>query len=510
MSLDQANIAIPVDYKANLIFRAEIIRDSANDQELQEILWNLCDKDICSFFDLFLWTYNPRKTPKDRPFILFPFQRRFVISLSNDITNGNDCLVEKSRDMGLTWMILGVFLYRWLFKSDNFLCGSRKEELVDTIGDIDTHFERYRYMIRNLPEWLTTRAGYSDKQSGHLKLFKANGASLTGESMNPDFSRQGRQNAILLDEFAFVDCAEAAWRSCGDSSPCKVVVSTPNGKNNHFARLRFGGKIKVYTFHWRDHPEKDDAWYERQKANRTAEDLAQEIDINYTVSAGKPFYQGFTRGFHVAKLTPNPNKELLLGWDFGWHHPNCNISQLDSFGRWCILDNVFGENITIDEFGLYVKQYLNSTYNGFKILSFGDPAGLQNSDKSKKTSIQILREIGFDVKTMPSTLPTTNYAARKIMIEKKLHTIISGMPGLVVNDHPNTQIVIEGFEGGYHFPKANTAGMMKESPERDGWYEHVFNSLEYTAINMFKPVENKTVTKRNYPVVRKPNSGFGF
>jgi hypothetical protein len=53
---------------------------------------------------------------------------------------------------------------------------------------------------------------------------------------------------------------------------------------NSFAQRRHSGKIKVFTFHWRDDPRKDDAWYEKQVNDLDPVTVAQEIDINYAAS----------------------------------------------------------------------------------------------------------------------------------------------------------------------------------------------------------------------------------
>jgi phage terminase large subunit len=54
---------------------------------------------------------------------------------------------------------------------------------------------------------------------------------------------------------------------------------------NPFAQKRFSGKIKVFTFHWRDDPRKDAAWYEKQLDELDPVTIASEIDINYAASA---------------------------------------------------------------------------------------------------------------------------------------------------------------------------------------------------------------------------------
>jgi len=448
------------------------------------------EKDITLFFDMMLWTYDPRKKPKDRPFLLWDYQRELVIKVNQRIVDGESLLVEKSRDMGVTWVILGVFFYRWLVLGDNFLVGSRKEELVDKIGNIETLFERLRYMMRNLPLWIKQYYGISEKNFAYMKLFKSDGSSIVGESMNENFSRQGRYNAILLDEFAFVEGAENIWRACGDSAPCKIPVSTPKGKHNMFARLRQSGKIAVETLHWNKHPEKDDTWYKKQQNERSEKDVAQELDINYTVSAGSPFYRGFIRGLHSKPLFLS-TKELILGFDYGYHHPACVFTFIDAKGRWILYDCLFGEDELISEFGNKVRSFLNKHYRDIPITCYGDPAGNQESDKSKKSSVEILSDMGFEVTSRPSNTSQANYDARKKIVEGKLKRLIDGNPELMVNDNERTQILIEAFEGGWHYPEANRHGFIEERPVREGHYEHVMNAMDYVAVNIFSPVPQK-------------------
>lgn len=479
--------------------RMKIVCDA--DVNAQAAAIELCKRDVVHFFKYYLFTFDPRQTPADLPFFPYPYQDNYIRELNDEISRGVSSVTEKTRDMGATWMILGTFLYRWLYFNENFLLGSKKQEDVDTIGKMNTHFERMRYMLAKLPDWMIGNLGWDRRNSGYMKLYKANGASLVGESMNPAFSRQGRYKAILLDEFAFVEQPEVIWRACGDSAPCKIAISTPNGSNNFFAHLRKQqhGNIKVYTLHWKLHPKKDQAWYEAEKAKRSAKDIAQELDINYTISAGQPFYVGFSRGLHVRKMEPNPERELILGWDYGFIHPNCVVTQMLPEGIWLIVDNIMGENQTIDEFGECVKAYLNEYYSEFSFSDkcYGDPAGKQASDKSRHSSEEILNLLGFRVKSIPSNSHLSGYAQRKQILEKRLRTLIGGIPSLIVNDVPNNEIIIEGFEGGYRYPDQNKYGGISEKPIDDGWFEHPMNCVEYVAINLFRKLD---ITEPKKPV----------
>ena len=51
-----------------------------------------------------------------------------------------------------------------------------------------------------------------------------------------------------------------------------------------FADKRFGGKIEVFVFDWRDDPRKDAAWYQKQVDELDPVVLAQEVDRDYTAA----------------------------------------------------------------------------------------------------------------------------------------------------------------------------------------------------------------------------------
>ena len=200
---------------------------------------------------------------------------------------------------------------------------------------------------------------------------------------------------------------------------------------------------------------------------------------------GTPFYDGFNEAFHKRTLKVNPHKSLLLGWDYGFRHPACSISQIDDQGRWGIHRELMGENIVIDQFADQVKIYLNTYFPKYPTLSYGDPAGTQVSDKSEKTSEDILHSKGFAVISKPST-----YRERKEIFEKLLCTIIGGRPALMVD--PKCLVIIDGFNGGYHYPMLKEGQsftpIKTETPFKDGYYEHLMNSLEYVGVNLFSPV----------------------
>ena len=71
---------------------------------------------------------------------------------------------------------------------------------------------------------------------------------------------------ILLRRGAFFERPQLVDPSLSATTNCRQDISTPNCVGNPFAVKRFGGKIPVFTFHWRDDPRKDDAWFSKQVA----------------------------------------------------------------------------------------------------------------------------------------------------------------------------------------------------------------------------------------------------
>ena len=197
---------------------------------------------------------------------------------------------------------------------------------------------------------------------------------------------------------------------------------------------------------------------------------------------GKPFYAGYDERLHKGQFEWNKEKELICGWDYGWNHPACLITQIGNEGRWYILHEIMGAEETIDQFADRVKAQLNLMYPGARYKHYGDPAGKGHNDKSEETSEQVLRSKGINVISKQST-----YRERKEIIEPKLATLINGKPALMVDE--GCGIINDGLLGGYHYPESKDGKPVVEEPYKDGYYDHLANCLEYIAVNIFSPIK---------------------
>lgn len=267
-------------------------------QKLQETfleMRKMAEEDPVYFFETFLYTFNPKVEPFHHRFKPFPFQKRMIRDLVKAITEGEDVFIEKCREMGATYTTLGVLIWLWLFyPASNFLIGSRKEDYVDnrrggvTGNKEESLFGKIDYMVSRLPDFMMPMGFRRDKHFTYMSLVNPeNGNAISGESSNPNFSRGGRQRAILLDEFAFWDNDVQAWGATADTTNCRIVLTTPGIKPGKAKRLRFGKdgeKIKLITLPYHLDPRKDKAWLQEQRERRSVEDFNREIMVNWDLS----------------------------------------------------------------------------------------------------------------------------------------------------------------------------------------------------------------------------------
>jgi phage terminase large subunit len=247
-------------------------------------------------------TYDPRRSDsKWIPFVFFTRQEDFILFLHDLRTSQQNGLVEKSRDMGATWLASAYSVWSFLFiDNDSIGWGSRKEALVDVIGDPDSIFEKMRLMMNRMPAIWLPKNFQQKKYATFMKLVNPeNGANITGEA-GDNIGRGGRKAMYFKDEAAHYERPEKIESALGDNTNVQVDISSVNGLGNVFHRRREAGinwsrdhKIepgytRVFVMDWKDHPGKTIEWYETRKAKYEREGMAhvfaQEVDRNYSAA----------------------------------------------------------------------------------------------------------------------------------------------------------------------------------------------------------------------------------
>jgi hypothetical protein len=314
------------DYeKENREQRAKLWDKANQDIELQGLLLSMSKEDCLFWINMFCYTFNPRLQVPHLPFITYKFQDSFVRKVIECIEEGKDLHVDKSRDMGVTWLILAVFLWGWLFHGWDLRVGSRTRDYVDKGGDMNSLMEKLRYILLRLPDWMVPPEFENKRGTQFNTLCKLVNPlwknAIIGEATSPNFGRGGRSKAILYDEFQVWTCADEAWRGGADTTNCRIVVGTPEGKGNKFSDLKHDETLEIEraTLHWTLHPNKSPDWYKEECKRRTPEEVAQELDISYETSASGRVYDSFDNVpiGESAEFDYNPSLPLFIAWDFG-------------------------------------------------------------------------------------------------------------------------------------------------------------------------------------------------
>lgn len=330
----------PKDRIENARYRRSILEHARGDVEFQRECWIRASRDVVWWIDTFCYTYSPKDYPEapHRAFILYPYQEEAVHRVQ-EAFGRHDLLIEKSRDMGATWIVMAAIDHAAIFRrGQSFLLGSRKQELVDKPGDPKSLFWKLDYLNDNLPGWMRPNL---DRTSLHCH-FKNTNSTIDGESTNDDFARGDRRTAIPLDEFPAVDNGHQILAATRDATNCRIFIGTPQGASGAYydtrVKMQDANPERILTLHWTLHPEKSaglyttveekeggellildpefpfppdypfirdgrkrSPWYDEQERRAaTKQELAQEVDIDYAASGWQYF---------DAKMLANIKKE---------------------------------------------------------------------------------------------------------------------------------------------------------------------------------------------------------
>ena len=256
-------------------------------------------------------TFDPRKSPDNEdltkrgskwmPFVFFERQEEMVEFLEDCRKTNRGGLMEKCRDAGATWVSCAYSVWAWRFIDGVAIgWGSRKEALVDKLGDADSIFEKMRLIVARLPPIFKPENFRPREHSTYMKIINPdNGAVISGEA-GDNIGRGGRKSMYFVDEAAHIERPEKIEAALGDNTNVRIDISSVNGLGNPFQKKRESGyewfpghdaprhATLVFIVDWSHHPAKTKEWYEARKAqaihNGMQHVFAQEIDRDYSAA----------------------------------------------------------------------------------------------------------------------------------------------------------------------------------------------------------------------------------
>ena len=141
----------------------------------------------------------------------WPHLLELIDELDKAIVGGYNIIIEKSRDMGISWTMMAWQMHRTLFTEGWMSLNiSRKETEVEDPGKTPKSlFGRLDFMYSRLPIYLKMRV---DNPFLAFKC-KSNNSYISGESANENAGRDMQYSFILVDEAGMIAVLDEMWKS---------------------------------------------------------------------------------------------------------------------------------------------------------------------------------------------------------------------------------------------------------------------------------------------------------
>lgn len=296
------HLQVPKDREGNLQFRLRLLRLAAKGEKESQAIIEACRQDILFFINAFIWQYNPKKKGLEAvgQFLTWDFQEDALAGRPETTgTTGmvwcyecdKSAAIEKSREMGATWLFLIFELWLFLFHPYvQCLNISKSADAVDCQSP-DSLFYKIRFMLRHLPDWLKGEVL-------HRKMYfksKRTESVITGEASTGRAGVGGRASVIFIDEFSKIKEDREVRERTASTSDCRFFNSTHEGPDTEFYKLTTTPEIAKIVMHWTQHPEKKRGLYRYDKKTNAIEVLDRDhYPSNYAAvyseaPAGGPF-----------------------------------------------------------------------------------------------------------------------------------------------------------------------------------------------------------------------------
>lgn len=298
MLIEDFRLKAPKSLRKNIAFREWLLRKSVGDKGFQWAVVERCKRDIIFYIDSFVYQFNPTKRGSEAagPFIIWPFQAESLVARPEThnkqgfiwcFENNRSAVLEKSREMGATWIFL--ILQDWLcLFHDNVqtMNISHNAEAVDCKKK-DSLFAKIRFMHRHLPDWLKGDVDETEFYFGYQRT----DSEITGYASTGRAGVGGRAGIIFIDEVSKIREAREVRHHTASTAYCRFFNSTHDGTGTEFYKLSRDASFVQWQWHWTVHPEKKvgQYWYNPQirQVEHITKDYSFPADYKY-VTDGTP------------------------------------------------------------------------------------------------------------------------------------------------------------------------------------------------------------------------------
>ena len=292
--------------------------------EIKEIIkqeYIKCATDPIHFFRKYCYITHPVKGRV--LFHLYPFQGDTL----QEIRNNRFTIINKSRQLGISTLVAGYSLWTMLFHKDKtVLCIATKQETAKGM------VEKVQFMYNNLPGWL--KGNQKPISDNKLSLKLANNSQIVATSAASDAGRSYAVSLLVVDEAAFIEGIDKIYTSIKPTIATGggiIALSSPNGVGNWFHKMYTEAEVgkndfKAIKLKWDLHPDRvfpiDEGWEQRERANMSPREFAQEYDCDF-LGSGNTVVDSEILSFYEQTHIQDPIERRFMGGDFWiWQYPD--------------------------------------------------------------------------------------------------------------------------------------------------------------------------------------------
>lgn len=351
----KTGLKVPKDPVKNILWRGKLLDKAEHDPILQRDLLAACGESQIFWINTFSWTYHQKdehiETGKTIvaefahvPFITWEIQDDLSNRFEFCLKNGEDVLIDKSRQMGASWCCANFLHWLWLFRPDSQLLEmSRVQDYVDQTGNMKALFQKHDYINGWLPRWMlppNVLFGQKNRTKMHMKNV-VNDSCIDGESTTEHAASGDQRLIILLDEFAKVDKGSLMRSATRDAAFVRIINSTPAGAGTEYSRWKNSGQIKVFVLPFYEHPGKGKGryvhktdsgkyeirspWFDYEETVRSPKEMAREI-LRQDIESGDMFFTVHNIDKHIALFAREPRARYHI--HFKPDTPNDRVNTL--------------------------------------------------------------------------------------------------------------------------------------------------------------------------------------
>jgi hypothetical protein len=417
---------------------------------------------------------------------------------------------EKSRQMGITWIVAWVGLWTLTYHAVPGLFLHRRGAEVDDGGSAsttDSYFGKIRFMWERLPTRYRAPLQFRGHPESVIRNSARPNAYLVGEGATPDPGRGGRYGYIGMDEAAIIPWGESVQAAVTRACPRgRLYNSTPRGKDNMYFRMKVEGGADLIRLrhHWSIHPvyskglhmsgEWSDTcvrcrgsqralyegrvvegsnrvldwdpynldrahrfvgrlvspWYDEAVVGLTDEQVAQELDIDYTGALTARVYPEWSPEVHVRPggIERDPVLVPQLAWDYGADTTSVLVMQETPAELHVVAEYEVGGS-TPEQVALGLREVLlrrgwseleltaQFTRNWYAV---GDPAGEGTELATMRSLVTDYATQGFSIVSTRQPVPRTINAVKRLLggVPKRLFVDAEWCPFFIEHIENNT------------------------------------------------------------------------